>query len=275
MQKHAGRTHLFIPDSQVKSGVPIDYLSWVGQYIVDYKPDVVIHAGDFADMPSLSSYETAGSKYFEGRRYKDDVAAANDGWRVLNKPLEDYNAQRRSYKERQWYPERHITLGNHEDRITRAINSDPVKLDGVISIDDLDYARSGWQVHPFLDMVNIDGVTYSHYFYTPRTGRAYGGTAQHTLCKVGFSFTQGHRQGKDIAERELVNGEVHRGLIAGSCYLHDEDYCGPQGNSYWRGVLVKHEVEGGRYDLMEVSLNYLCVRYEGVPLRQYMESHHA
>ena len=58
--------HLIIPDCQVKDGVPLEYLEWIGHYIVEKKPDVIINIGDFADMPSLSSYDV-GKKSFEGR----------------------------------------------------------------------------------------------------------------------------------------------------------------------------------------------------------------
>ena len=47
------KKHLVIPDCQVKSDVPLENLEWIGRYIVDKKPDVIINIGDFADMPSL------------------------------------------------------------------------------------------------------------------------------------------------------------------------------------------------------------------------------
>ena len=50
-------THLMIPDTQCKPNIDMSYLSWVGQYIVDKKPEVIVHIGDHADMPSLSSYD--------------------------------------------------------------------------------------------------------------------------------------------------------------------------------------------------------------------------
>ena len=48
------KKHLVIPDSQVRPGVDTSYLKWIGQYIVDKKPDTIIHIGDFADMPTIS-----------------------------------------------------------------------------------------------------------------------------------------------------------------------------------------------------------------------------
>jgi len=58
-------THLIIPDTQVKEGIDFEYLTRIGQYIVDVKPDVVIHLGDFVDMLSFFSYDV-GKKSFEG-----------------------------------------------------------------------------------------------------------------------------------------------------------------------------------------------------------------
>lgn len=261
------RTHCFIPDTQVKPGVALDHLEWIGRFIVDKKPHVIVHAGDHADMPSLSVYDK-GKIQFEGRRYKADIEAARKGWDVLNAPIEAYNAERRVRKERQYQPEKHITLGNHEDRITRTVADNPI-LDGTISIDDIGLDRYGWEVHPYLDIVCIDGVSFSHYFYNPMTGKPWGGKAHTRLKNIGFSFTMGHQQVKDEAEVYLANGQVIRGLIAGACYLHDEGYKGPQANHHWRGIVFCHEVRDGRYDLMEVSLDYLCRRYEGVPLSEY------
>ena len=49
--------HIFIPDTQVKTGTPTEHLIAAGNYIASKRPDVIIHAGDHWDMPSLSSYE--------------------------------------------------------------------------------------------------------------------------------------------------------------------------------------------------------------------------
>jgi hypothetical protein len=262
------RTHLIIPDTQAKPNVPTDHLGWIGQYILDKKPDVIVHLGDHADMESLSSYDV-GKKTFEGRRYKADIEAANEAFDILCNPLETYNKRVRATKHAQYLPERHLLLGNHEDRINRATNDDP-KLDGTISTDDLNYKAHGWNVHPFLKPVEIDGIHYAHYWAAPMTGRPYGGTAAGRLSKIGHSFTMGHQQTLDYAVRFLSNGQQQCGLVAGAAYLHDEDYKGYQGNAHWRGIIVKHEVSEGAYDPMFVSLSYLCRKYEGTTLDKFL-----
>ena len=97
------RTHFIIPDTQAKTGVPTAHLEWCGAYIVDRKPDVVVHLGDHFDGPSLSSYDV-GKKSFEGRRYLADVDAANEAFDLLCAPLEQHNRTRALSKHKKYQP---------------------------------------------------------------------------------------------------------------------------------------------------------------------------
>lgn len=245
------KTHCVIPDVQAKSGVPLDHLELAGKYIADKKPDVIICIGDFADMPSLSSYDK-GKRSAENKRYTEDVKATHHAMELLMTPI----VNETGYK-----PRLVMTLGNHEERIVRFGDDNPA-MHGVATLQDLGYEAWGWEVYPFLQPVKIDGISYCHYFYNPNTGKPYGGENLHTRLKtVGMSFTMGHQQGLSVATRDLSDGTRQRGLVAGSFYQHEEDYKGPQGNGHWRGIIMKHEVRDGNYDLMEVSLEFLRRKY--------------
>lgn len=251
--------HFVLPDTQVKKGVPINHLTAAGNYIVDKKPDTIIHLGDHWDMPSLSSYDK-GTKKAEGRTYQDDIDAGLEGMEAFMKPINDYNKKRKKHKEKQYKPRLVFLCGNHEERIMRHVNANP-ELSGKCSYDDFQLDKMGWEFHDFLSMVEIDGVTYSHFFANPNTGRPWGGMARSRLNNIGFSFTMGHQQGKDLAEKHLANGKALRALILGSFYQHDEDYKGYQGNHHYRGCAYKHEVRDGNYCLMELSLDYLLRKW--------------
>ena len=115
---------------------------------------------------------------------------------------------------------------------------------------------------PFKKVIKIDGIAYCHYFYNHNTGKPLAGANLDTRLKtIGMSFTMGHQQGLSVAIRDLADGTRQRGLVCGSFYQHDEEYRGPQANSHWHGIIMKHEVSEGNYDMMEVSLNYLRKRY--------------
>lgn len=254
--KEKSVTHLVIPDTQVRPGISLDYLGWIGEYIVRKQPDVIVHLMDHADMASLSSYDK-GKRSAEGKRVQDDINAAIKGMEVLLKPLRDLQEKQRKNGEEVYSPRMVATLGNHEDRITRHVEANP-ELHGFLSIDDLKYAEMGWEVYPFLTPVEIDGITYCHYFPNVMTGKPLGGTAANMLKVIGKSFTMGHRQVLDVAHRQLpTNGERQWGLIAGAAYVHDEHYKGVQGNHHWRGIILKHNVKDGGYDPTFVSMDWL------------------
>lgn len=250
--------HLVIPDVQLRHGDDTKFLTAIGNYIVAKQPDVVVCLGDFADLPSLSSYDV-GKKSFEGRRYKADIFAAQEGMEALLEPLVSYNARRGRAKHSKYVPKLILTLGNHEHRIVRATNDDP-KLDGTIGLENLKYEEAGWEVHPFLQPVVVDGVAYCHYFTTGLLGRPCS-SANMQLTKKHMSCVAGHQQGLQIATGHRADGKRLTSVIAGSCYEHDEDYLGPQGNRHWRGILMLHEVVDGEYDLSPISLNFLRKKY--------------
>ena len=249
---------LIIPDTQVKEGVPTEHLTWAGKAICDYLPDVVVHIGDHADMPSLSSHDVKGSKYFEGLRYQKDIDSAKEGMVKMLKPLRDYQANLKKSKKKPYAPRMVMTVGNHENRINRAVNNNPM-LEGLISIDDLNYDHD-WEVHPFLQPVFINGVGFSHYWPVGAMGRPAASPAA-IISKLHMSCVAGHQQGKQVAYGKRADGKSICSIIAGSYYLHDEGYMDQLSNRHWRGLVILNEVEDGHFDELFLSIEYLQRKY--------------
>ena len=116
---------MVIPDTQVKPGVNTDHLEWAGRYAVKMKPDVIVHLGDHADFPSLSTWDKKGGRHMEGKRIMADFESANEAWARLNAPIDKEIARLKKGKRKAWNPRRVITLGNHEDRVTRFVTRTP------------------------------------------------------------------------------------------------------------------------------------------------------
>jgi hypothetical protein len=254
---NAARKHLVIPDCQVKPGVDISHMDWIGQYIMDKRPDVIVCIGDFADLPSLSSHDR-GQRSAALRAYAEDVQAVHKAMKALLAPLNAYNA--RCKGKARYKPRMIMTLGNHEDRIRRTIEEDS-RLHGTISVEDLKYKEFGWEVHPFLEVVVVDGVSYSHYFTSGVMGRPV--TSARALVKAKHaSAVMGHVQDTDVYMKDTKpDGTPITGLFVGTCYLHDEDYLGAQGNAQRRQVVLLHDVHDGNFDLCFVSLDFLRRKY--------------
>jgi len=250
--------HLVIPDTQVKPEHSVKHLRWAGQYAADKKPDVIIHIGDHWDMPSLSSYDV-GTRSFEGRRYTKDIAAGIAGMEAFMEPIKEEQQRLIRNKDKRWNPRMVFTLGNHENRIERAINADP-KLDGLISYRDFQLEEFGWEVYPFLEPVIIDEIAYAHYFTSGVMGRPVS-SAKLMLQKKYMSCIMGHVQDRDIAYARKADGTNMLGLFAGIYYQHDEDYLTPQTNGSWSGIWMLNEVANGGCDELPVSINYLRDKY--------------
>ena len=247
--------HLFIPDTQVQPGVRTNHIAALGNFIEHWRPNVIVIAGDWYDMKSLCVYDRDLADV-SSRRYAADIKCGNDALDALMKPW----AKHKRYRPRLVWTE-----GNHEERARRLVDMQPT-LRGAIEMPG-DYAKvKGWEYAPFMQPVVVDGVAYCHLFARSANGRVvstkYGSpNARTQVLREMRSCTAGHKPGIDVHVQPIGRGSM-RGIIAGSFYQHDEAFMTPQGTTYWRGVLVCHEVKNGNYDLMEVSLNYLLRKWQ-------------
>ena len=251
-------SHLVIPDCQVTPGCPIEHLTWAGKYAAEKKPDVIVCIGDFADMESLSFFDV-GKKSFEGRSYRMDVEASISAMVLLMAPIYQEQEKLRNGRRKQWNPRLILTLGNHENRINRAIENDR-KLEDLMDVDDLLYEDFGWEVVPFLEPIVIDGVAYCHYFTSGVMGRPVG-SARMLINKKHMSCVAGHQQGRDVAYGVRGDGTPIMSIIAGSFYQHDEAYLNHQTNAHYRGLVMLHEVDNGSFDESFISMNFLRGKY--------------
>lgn len=251
--------HAIIPDVQAKPGQDFTFLTAIGDFLVEKQPDKIMCLGDFGDFPSLSSYDV-GKKSFEGRRYRLDLEAIDQASQALFLPFNMYNDKAKNNKKKRYDPEKYIFLGNHEHRIERVIENDP-KLEGTIGINDLNYDLYWDKVFPYLHVEIIDGIAYSHYFTTGVMGRPVT-SARALVTKKHMSCVQGHNQKMEIYNEYKADGKLITGLFAGCCYLHDEDYLGPQGNNYFRGIHLLYDINDGQFHCHSITLDYLLKRYE-------------
>ena len=251
---------LVIADTQCKPGQQWPHLAKLSQFIVRRRPDVIVHIGDHWDMPSLSAYDKGTGKA-EGRRVKEDIEAGNAAMDVLLHDLRLLQARQRKNKKKPYTPKMVFITGNHEYRKDRYLNNNP-ELQGLLGKEL--FNLEDWEVYDFLEVAEVEGILFSHYFANPGSGRPFGGSIQNRLNKIKESFVQGHQQ-------TFMHDKVHTlkrtltGLVAGAFYVHDEEYMGYQGNrQHWRGVVMLNNAAEGTYALEEIRLEdllaerYLC-----------------
>ena len=247
---------LVIPDTQIRPDnleLNRPLLVALGNLIVDWRPDVIVHIGDHFDMKSLCHYDFPKNNrmVFDGGEVVADVEAGLSALKSLINPLSDLQISQVRNKKKIYSPELHFTMGNHEQRVDR-FN----ELNNLVDLKrNLEWF--GFNVHPFLKPVEVEGVHFVHYAYNAMSGKPIGGTAEYRLNKLKLSFVQGHEQTFKYAQEYLNDGRKISALVGGSCYLHDEEYKGFQGNNHFRGCFKLHNVHDGMYDLEQVSVERL------------------
>jgi hypothetical protein len=241
--------------------------------VVRRKPDYLIVLGDWWDFPSLSSHDEKGSAKKENARVVEDLAAGTAAFKRLMDPIRSEVDRLIKNHEKRWFPQYIFLEGNHENRANRYAEHEPV-LTGVVGSQICPVEEFGFRRYRFLEPVNVGGVVFAHYWQNSKSSRPVGGTIDNRLNKICNSFVCGHEQGLLYGNRPLPMGRTIHGIVAGSCYLGVEDYRGPQARNEWRGVVVLHDVRGGDFEPMFLTLRYLCREYAGEELVSYMRKRH-
>lgn len=247
------KTIIVVPDSHAHPDYHNKRYEWLAKLVLDVKPDYVVDIGDWYDMPSLCSYDK-GTKGFEGRRYKKDIEAGLDAQDRFKRILDAPKKKK---------PKLFRTLGNHEQRIVRAVNADAV-LEGTIGLGDLQSKEYGWEEYPFLEPLSIEGITFQHYFTSGIMGRPIGGEnhAKSLITKQFSSCVQGHSHTMDYARRTDASGHKIHGLVVGVYQDYDSDYAGNTNKMWDRGVPILRNCEAGNYELQWVSLDTIKKEYD-------------
>lgn len=252
---------LVIGDAHATPQANNDRFEWLGNFIVEKQPDVIVNIGDMASMDSLSAYDK-GSVFAEGRRYTDDIEVTIDAQKRMAKPIAEYNAYRTKKKHLKKYaPKMVLTLGNHENRINRAANELPSMYEH-IKVADLHYEKYGWKVMPFLSPYIVEDIAFSHYATSGVMGRPISGdNAAANLVKKGFHSTVvGHSHMRGYFETTNIAGKRIFGLVAG-CYYEHEDHYTTEGHRNWRGLVMLHEAQEGYCEPAWYSMNYIKEKY--------------
>lgn len=253
---------LVIPDPHAHPEHSNVRFDWLSALIMDRKPDTIICLGDFSDMPSLSSYDK-GKKAFEGRRFADDCQSAIDAQYRMFAGVVGYNERARRNKDKQYRPATILLGGNHDQgRIDRIVNDNP-EWEGVISLGALQYSEY-WETYvPYRDSIAVDGVLYSHHFATGISGRPIGGLnmGRSLIQKNYVSSTVGHSHLWNHFSDTRRDGKRMHGLSAGCFVDYAPDFAAETHHLWWSGVVLKHNVNDGDYDLEQISLDRLRNTY--------------
>lgn len=235
---------------------------WLGKLIYDIKPDFCIDLGDGADMRSLNSYDTRYPQAIVNQSYERDIDCYNDSQERLRHLFRHHKRKRPHW----------VGLeGNHENRIKKAVSLDP-RIEG----DRLGISFKHLQTEYWFDeyceyensapgILDLDGVSYAHYFGsgnygTPVSGRHHAYTL---LANRGHSSTCGHSHKRNIYFKDDAHPRPIIGAVVGCFKGKEESWAGQSNRDWWKGVLIKRNIEQGVYEPEFVSMKRLEEVYGG------------
>lgn len=237
-----------------------DRFDWLGKFLYDIKPDMVVDLGDGADMRSLNSYDTRYPTQIVNQSYEADIETYNEAQEKLRHPFK-HNRKKRPF----WVG----FEGNHEHRIKTAIAHDP-RIEGQkhgISFSHLQTDKYFDEYHEYHNsapsIADYDGISYAHYFSSGNFGTATSGLhhAYALLQNRNHSSTCGHSHKRSIYFKDGAHPTGIVGLVAGCYKGGEESWAGQSNYEWWKGVVVKREVSNGMYQPEFVSLKQLEQEY--------------
>jgi len=249
------KKHLVIPDSHAIPGDSLDRYKILGKFILDHKPDVIVDIGDWWDMHSLCTYDQ-GKRDFVTRNVQDDIEVGHEAEKLAFGPIIEHNKKTKD----KYKPKIYRILGNHEVRVGKLNEYFPQHITKHNQYPSCFNTRLplDMTIVNFKDSIKIDGINYSHYFVSGVRGEPIG-TARTLVQRKFQSCTMGHTHFLDHSSGKTPDGIMVRGLICGS--YHEPDYAsfaGPQVDKvWWNGLILKHNVKDGDYDLEEWSIKRL------------------
>jgi predicted phosphodiesterase len=172
-----------ISDSHIAPDRPCDrYWSKLGEYVVKNKPKYIVHLGDVACLDSLAHFTSLRGDYSTD----EELACVAKHLRAFEDKIRREQKKNRTDKKKIYRPIKILCLGNHD------IRKDCTEIERI-------FKEWGWIVVPYLEPINIDGITFCHCM-PRRNSDQMCTTAEELLQTWHSNIVVGHSHVQDYAE---------------------------------------------------------------------------
>lgn len=206
---------------------------WMGAYVNEIKPDVVVQIGDFATLDSLNGH--VPNETFQGKSKPSYMADMESFNLALDAMQIDDGI------------ERHCTLGNHERRLYLFEDKAPEAY-GMMQFElDRIFARHKWTYSPYGQIQYYGGVGFTHAALN-RLGKTYGGkNAENTICNDAIhDMVVGHSHVERMIRQPKIGTNNYVQVLNLGCALpdgHVEDY-------------AKHALTGWTWGIYDITIQH-------------------
>ena len=256
---------LCFTDAHASPGQDLRRFDWLGQFIVDLRPDVIANLGDLATNDSVTFWSVP---FLERTTLADDVEVVKESQQRLFAPMQELNARLKASKHAQYRPYTFMTKGNHEFRVDRRIEDDDTGLGSVIDVDSLFDFDVYWQdIVDWKEYFEYEGLLFTH---CPTNGRGkpidgvYRG--RHISLQSDKPVVYGHTHKMDYSTVGLI-GNQNRTKFALNlpCFMeqdHVEEYARRSTSGWSYGVVVLTITDDSQYTYRWISMAELEANYQ-------------
>lgn len=223
-----------------------------GMHASDRRSDYIVQLGDIATFDSLNSHiENSSAAGKKKKPIFSDFLSLEAALDELNDGLGKHEIQR------------HLTKGNHEQRVRAFENAHPELEDILVNELDGIFEDRGWSHSPYGALHFIDGVAFTHVPLN-KLGKPYGGKT--SMLQIA-----------NDAMHDIVFGNSHNlsrvtipkigssvTIVNAGCSLpqgHIEGYARHSLTGWWYGILDIVISKGRIASVSEVSIAELSHRY--------------
>lgn len=146
-----GTRVLAIGDLHVSRETGTERLTWLGRMADEYRPAHIVQIGDFGTFDSVSGHEAPGTIGYAKR-----PSFINDDLPMVCEALDRFD------RELGYAPRKHITMGNHEARLSRYENDHPESEGMFMHRVEMAFKERGWTVSPYGAKHFIEKVCFTH-----------------------------------------------------------------------------------------------------------------
>lgn len=202
-------SYLIFSDAHVEPGDKLSRFNWLGQQLVEHRPDTLVQLGDFVSMLSLSHWDMNKRLLMEGRRFNDDIVVGLNAWEGVIHSLRQLQEIQRKNKVKIYKPRLIWCEGNHEEWIQRYIEQHPEMKSYLHPFPH--YIAYSWEL--FSDVIVVDYKDYHiendiAFTHAPIMGNS---------NPIGGKYV--NERALDLFHTHIVFGHTHR-FLHSHRYLH-------------------------------------------------------
>lgn len=215
-------TILVLSDSHISPKYSdVDIWKAIAEFVVQHKPEAIVHLGDVADFDSLAWLKAARGLF----TYEEELDHVAQHLHAFEDILLEDRMTSRKYKKKIYKPRKILCLGNHDVR------------NGATGIADM-FKDCGWEVYDYLVPAKVGNISFCHTMVKGLSDNPCV-TAEELIQNWHGNIVVGHSHVQDYSESfSIATGEKIKAIKCPAFCTAGGDWAVQTRNKWARGFTI-------------------------------------